>query len=197
MKGQRRRKNPENRLFFRRKMGYNESRIMPEGQAERKSKMKKYTKQFIVVLCAAAVLLALSAVLRNAGGVGGLARTLKGWGVDLPKGYVVEYRAATDSNMDEGGLRFHVLLYEDGTALDAMVPWGEIAGLQTGYGVFAADEITTILDALNVPGGERPDLQSGHVWQCETVKDGFEEEIFLLHTEGDLRLYLVESFQNP
>lgn len=164
---------------------------------ERKSKMKKYTKQFIVVLCVAAVLLALSAVLRNAGGIGGLGRTLKNWGVDLPEGYVVEYRAATDTNMDEGGLRFHVLLYEDGAALDSMVSWAEIAGLQTGYGTFAADEITAILDELNVPGGERPDLQSGHVWQCETVKDGFEEEIFLLHTAGDLRLYLVESFRNP
>ena len=59
------------------------------------------------------------------------------------------------------------------------------------------ESIEAILDALNVPGGERPDLQSGHVWQCETVKDGFEEEIFLLHTEGDLRLYVVESFRNP
>ena len=71
--------------------------------------MKKYTKQFIVVLCAAAVLLALSAVLRNAGGVGGLGRTLKGWGVDLPKGYVVEYRRRAMELQDlpaGGGLQF-------------------------------------------------------------------------------------------
>ena len=160
--------------------------------------MKKYAKQFVVILCIAAVLLALSAVLRSATGSSGLARTLKkAWGVELSGGYVVEYRAASDDDLDEGGLQFHVLLYDDSEALDTMLPWAEVAGLQTGYGIFASDEITAILDELNVPGGERPDLQSGHVWQCEAVKDGFVEEIFLLHAEGDLRLYVVESFRNP
>ena len=160
--------------------------------------MKKYVKQFAVILCIAAVLLALSAVLRGATGTGDVARTLKkSWAVELPGGYVVEYRAASDEKMEEGGLRFHVLLYDDSAALDDLLPWAEVAGLQTVYGIFASDEITAILDELNVPGGERPDLQSGYVWQCETVKDGFGEEIFLLHTEGDLRLYVVESFRNP
>ena len=152
--------------------------------------MKKYTKQFIVVLCAAAVLLALSAVLRNAGGVGGLGRTLKGWGVDLPKGYVVEYRAATDANMDEGGLRFHVLLYEDGTALDAMVPWVPCSQ-PTGSAESGTQAAAEMLTALRVPGGEWPDLERAGMWYAD---DDTGAEVLLFHAEEDFRLYILESF---
>ena len=74
--------------------------------------MKKYAKQFLIVLLVAAVLLTLSAVLRVGGAAGGLARTLKNdWQLDLPQGYEVEYRSATDDKMKEGGLRYHALLY--------------------------------------------------------------------------------------
>ncbi len=153
--------------------------------------MKKYAKQFVVVLCVAAVLLALSAVLRNAGGPGGLARTLKkDWGIDLPGGYVVEYRAATDDNLDEGGLRFHVLLYDDSALLEDALPWVSCAQ-PTGTAGSGADAAKTILTALGVPGGEWPDLETAGMWYAD---DGAGAEVLLFHTQDDLRLYVLESF---
>lgn len=153
--------------------------------------MKKYTKQFIVVLCVAAVLLALSAVLRTATGSSGLARTLKkSWGIELPGGYVVEYRAASDEKMEEGGLRFHVLLYDNSAALDAMVPWVPCSQ-STGKAESGAQAAAEMLTALGIPGGEWPDLEQAGMWYAD---DGEGAEVLLLHTEEDFRLYILESF---
>lgn len=157
--------------------------------------MNKYIKQFLVVLLIAAVLLGLAAFLRTSGAGSTLSRTLKrDWQLELPEGYTVEYRAATDDKMKEGGLRYHVLFYEDGTVLDSWLPW-QSSDLQTGYGIYAVDEVAKILDTLNVPGGERPELEEASVCSYSRLAGEEEGELFLLHTEGDFRLYLVESIR--
>lgn len=157
--------------------------------------MNKYIKQFLVVLLIAAVLLGLAAFLRTSGAGSTLSRTLKrDWQLELPEGYTVEYRAATDDKMKEGGLRYHVLFYEDGTVLDSWLPW-QSSDLQTGYGIYAVDEVAKILDTLNVPGGERPELEEAGVCSYSRLDGEKEGELFLLHTEGDFRLYLVESIR--
>ena len=153
--------------------------------------MKKYAKQFVVILCIAAVLLALSAVLRTATGSSGLARTLKkAWGVELPGGYVVEYRAASDEKMEEGGLRFHVLLYDDGAALDDLLPWVPCSQ-PTGTAESGAQAAAEMLTALGIPGGEWPDLEQAGMWYAN---DSQGAEVLIFHTEEDLRLYVLESF---
>ena len=157
--------------------------------------MNKYIKQFLVVLLIAAVLLGLAAFLRTSGAGSTLSRTLKrDWHLELPEGYTVEYRAATDDKMKEGGLRYYVLFYEDGTVLDSWLPW-QSSDLQTGYGIYAVDEVAKILDTLNVPGGERPELEEAGVCSYSHLDGEEEGELFLLHTEGDFRLYLVESIR--
>ena len=157
---------------------------------EKENAMKKYAKQFLIVLLVAAVLLTLSAVLRVGGAAGGLARTLKNnWQLDLPQGYEVEYRSATDDKMKEGGLRYHALLYADSAVLDDWMAWSLNKEMQTGAGIYAADEVREVLDALNVPGGERPDLKESGYYN---LSDGAGNEIFLLHAQNDLRLYIVE-----
>lgn len=154
--------------------------------------MKKYGKQFVIVLLAAAVLLALSAVLRMSGVGGSLERTLKtDWQLELPQGYVVEYRSATDDKMKDGGLRYHALLYDDSDLLDDWLPWTGSA-MPTAYADSAEELAQEIMDSLNVPGGERPVLQSSGIWYAEG-EDG--SELLLLHAEGDLRLYVVESIR--
>lgn len=152
--------------------------------------MKKYVKQFLIVLLVAAALLTLSAVLRVGGAAGGLEHTLKNdWHLELPQGYEVEYRSATDDKMKEGGLRYYALLYADSAVLDDWMQWSKNEELQTGFGIYAADEVREVLDVLNVPGGERPDLnESGYY----NLSDAAGNEIFLLHAQNDLRLYIVE-----
>lgn len=153
--------------------------------------MKKYVKQFAVILCIAAVLLALSAVLRGATGTSDVARTLKkSWAVELPGGYVVEYRAASDEKMEEGGLRFHVLLYEDGAALDDLLPWVP-SSQTTGKVESGAEAAAEMLTALRVPGGEWPDLEAASMWYAD---DDEGAEILIFHAAKDLRLYILESF---
>ena len=153
--------------------------------------MKKYAKQFVVILCIAAVLLALSAVLRSATGSSGLARTLKkAWGVELSGGYVVEYRAASDDDLDEGGLQFHVLLYDDSEALDTMLPWVPCSQ-PTGTAESGAQAAAEMLTALGIPGGEWPDLEQAGMWYAN---DSQGAEVLIFHTEEDLRLYVLESF---
>ena len=155
--------------------------------------MKKYAKQFLIVLLVAAALLILSAVLRSGGADGGLTRQLKSdWQLDLPAGYTVEYRCATDAKMKEGGLRYYALLYQDGTEVDDWMQWSENQDLQTGFGIYAADEVCQVLDALNVPGGERPDLEESGYYHLE---DAAGNELFLLHAPNDLWLYIVETIR--
>lgn len=157
--------------------------------------MNKYIKQFLVVLLIAAVLLGLAAFLRTSGVGSTLSRSLKkDWQLELPEGYTIEYRAATDEKMKEGGLRYYVLFYEDSFVLDGWLPW-QSSDLQTGYGIYAVDEVTKILDTLNVPGGERPELEEAGVCSYSRLAGEEEGELFLLHTEGDFRLYLVESIR--
>jgi len=153
--------------------------------------MKKYTKQFIVVLCIAAVLLALAAVLKNAGSTGSLNQMLKkNWDVQLPGGYVVEYRAATTDDLEEGGLRFHVLLYDDSQGLDSLLPWVPCSQ-PTGSAGSGAEAAGEILTALGVPGGEWPDLDTSGMWYAHNDQG---TEVLILHAAEDLRLYILESF---
>ena len=153
--------------------------------------MKKYVKQFVVILCIAAVLLAMSAVLRSATGSSDLARTLeKSWDAQLPGGYVVEYRAASDEDLEEGGLRFHVLLYDDSEELDTMLPWVPCSQ-PTGTTESGAQAAADMLTALRVPGGEWPDLERAGMWYAD---DDEGAEVLIFHTEEDFRLYILESF---
>ncbi len=153
--------------------------------------MKKYAKQFVVILCIAAVLLALSAVLRSAAGSSDLDRALKkSWDTELPGGYMVEYRAASDEDLDEGGLRFHVLLYDDSTVLDDLLPWVPCTQA-TGKAESGAQAAAEILTALGIPGGEWPDLEGTGMWYAD---DGAGAEVLIFHSEEDLRLYILESF---
>ena len=151
--------------------------------------MKKYAKQFIVILCIASVLLALAAILRSESN--NLSRTIeKAWDVQLPDGYEVEYRAATSEKMEEGGLRVHILLYADSDGLDTMLPWVPCTQ-PTGAAQNGAEAATEIFTALGVPGGEWPDLENAGMWYAQ---DGQGAEILILHEEGGLRVYILESF---
>ena len=154
--------------------------------------MKKYAKQFVIVLGVAAVLLALAAFFRSASGTGELERTLKkDWDLELPGGYVVEYRAATDSDLEEGGLRFYALLYEDSIVLDDWLPWVD-STLPTDYAASGAEAAAEILTSLGIPGGEWPDLEGSGMWYASTEDAS---EILLFHGEEDLRSYVLESIR--
>ena len=81
--------------------------------------MKKQIKQFGIILIVVLAVMVLLAVFRFAGVENTLTRDIKDlWGVELPDGYAVAYRAATDVTMKDGGLRYHVLSYTDDAVLE-------------------------------------------------------------------------------
>lgn len=152
--------------------------------------MKKYAKQFVIVLAVAAVLLVLAAVFRFLGSANSLEKNLEAdWGVELPSGYEVEYRAAFGEETD--GLRFYALLYSDSETLDSFLPWVD-STMATEYADSGAEAASEIMESLGIPGGERPDLDTAGMWYA-CGEDG--SEIFVFHTQQDLRLYLVESLR--
>ena len=150
--------------------------------------MKKYLKQFGVVLIVVLAVLVLLAVFRFVGADSTLTREVeKLWGVELPGGYGIAYRAATDTSLEEGGLRYHVLAYADDTALAQWQDWGD--GTQPArFAATCTEAAADILTALNVPGGEWPDADK--VWYTSTENGS---ELVVYYDELLTQLYLIES----
>ena len=150
--------------------------------------MKKFTKQFGVVLIVVLAVLVLLAVFRFVGADSTLTRDMKElWGVELPEGYAIAYRAATDTTMKDGGLRYHVLAYTDDSVLENWQDWGD--GTQPAR--FAATQIEAaedILSALNVPKGEWP--EADQMWYTSTENGS---ELVIVYDYVLTQLFLIES----
>ena len=150
--------------------------------------MKKQIKQFGIILIVVLAVMVLLSVFRFAGVESTLTRDIKDlWGVELPDGYAVAYRAATDVTMKDGGLRYHVLSYTDDAVLENWQNWGD--GTQPAR--FAATQMEAaedILSALNVPKGEWPEAEE--VWYTSTENGS---ELVIVYDYVLTRLYLMES----
>lgn len=150
--------------------------------------MKKYLKQFGVILVVVLAVLVLLAVFRFVGADSTLTREVKNlWGVELPAGYGIAYRAATDTSLKEGGLRYHVLAYADESMIAQWQEWGD--GTQPAlYADTALEAAEDILTALGVPGGEWPDTDQ--VWYTSTDNGS---ELVVFYDDILTQLYLIES----
>lgn len=150
--------------------------------------MKKNIKQFGVILVVVLAVMVLLAVFRFAGTESTLTREVKNlWGVELPEGYAVAYRAATDTTMKDGGLRYHVLSYTDDAVLENWQDWGD--GTQPArYAATQTEAAEDILSALNVPKGEWP--EAGQVWYTSTENGS---ELVIVYDYVLTQLFLIES----
>ena len=150
--------------------------------------MKKYMKQFGIVLILVLAVMLLLSVFRFAGSDSTLAREVKKlWGLDLPRGYGIAYRAATAASLEDGGLRYHVLSYADETALADWLDWGD--GTQPArYADTCLEAAQDILTALNVPVGDWPEAEL--LWYTAT-EDG--DELVVFYDDLLTQLCLVES----
>ena len=150
--------------------------------------MKKNAKQFGVVLLVVAAVLLLLTVFRYAGADSSLSREMKEiWGVELPEGGSIVYRAATDVTMKNGGLRYHILAYPDDGTLETWQNWGD--GTQPArYAATQLEAAEDILTGLNVPKGEWPEAQD--VWYTSTENGA---ELVVIYDYVLTRLYVIES----
>ena len=150
--------------------------------------MKKYAKQFGLVLIVVLAVLVLLTVFRFVGTDNSLTRDMRDlWNLELPEGYAIAYRAATDTSLKDGGLRYHVLAYADEEGLAQWLDWGD--GTQPARYADTCDlAAADILSALNVPGGEWPDADK--VWYTSTDNGS---ELVVYYDDLLTQLYLIES----
>ena len=150
--------------------------------------MKKYGKQFGATLLVVAAVLVLLTVFRYVGADSNLNREIEAlWGVKLPQGYSITYRAATDITMKNGGLRYHILSYPDDAVLENWQDWGD--GTQPArYAATQLEAAEDILSALNVPKGEWPEAEE--VWYTSTENGS---ELVIVYDYVLTQLCLIES----
>ena len=150
--------------------------------------MKKTLKQFGLVLIAVLAVSVLLTLFRFVGTDSALAQEVeKLWGVELPEGYGVAYRAATAANMKGGGLRYHLLSYAEEVNLAHWLDWGD--GTQPArYADTCLQAAEDILSALNVPAGDWP--EANYVWYMSTDNGA---ELVIFYDDLLNQIYLVES----
>lgn len=150
--------------------------------------MKKYVKQFGVMLVVVLAVMLLLTVFRYAGVNKTLTREIeKLWNVTLPEGYSVAYRAATDVDISKGGLRYHVLAYTDDTVLAQWQDWGD--GSQPArFADTCLEAAQDILTGLNIPKGEWPETEL--LWYTSTENGS---ELVIFYDDILTQLYLIES----
>ncbi len=150
--------------------------------------MKKYVKQFGVMLIVVLAVMLLLTVFRYVGVNNTLTRDIKKlWDITLPEGYSVTYRAATAVDISKGGLRYHVLAYTDDAILADWQDWGD-GTLPARYADTCLEAAEDILTALNIPKGEWPEADK--VWYTSTESGS---ELVILYDDILTQLCLIES----
>ena len=109
------------------------------------------------------------------------------WGLQLPDGYTVAYATDTGSSFGGDGLRCHVFTWQDGNALEDLLPWSE----GDGTAVALAKEILTELD---VPEEGWPDLAACLSWHGNIREEDPRDQLVLLYIPGSACLWVLEFF---
>lgn len=146
-----------------------------------------------VLACLGAVLLTGCALFPDDAGTIAL-----NWGIQLPKGYTVAYEADTGASFGGDGLRCHVFTWQDGSALEDLLPWSE----EDEEGIALAKEILTELDVpeedwppfeLDVPEdwpGSSPCLS----WHGNIREEDPRDQLVILYAPESASLWVLESF---
>ena len=106
----------------------------------------------------------------------------RNWEVELPGGYQQVYAVDDGPSFNGDGMRYHVLYYPAGVDLEDLLDWTEDG--DTGGAV-------EVLDELDVPASERPDLSQCLLWYARQED---RSRIWLLWDREAATVYIVEFF---
>ena len=106
----------------------------------------------------------------------------RNWEVALPGGYQQVYSVDDGPSFNGDGMRYHVLYYPAGVDLEDLLDWTEDG--DTGGAV-------EVLDELDVPASERPDLSQCLLWYARQED---RSRIWLLWDREAATVYIVEFF---
>ena len=116
------------------------------------------------------------------------ARTIAiNWGLQLPGGYMVAYETDTGASFGGDGLRCHVFVWQDGGALEDLLPWSE----DDEEGIALAEEM---LAKLNVPEEGRPDLTACLSWHGNLREEDPRDQLVILYLPESACLWVLEFF---
>lgn len=120
------------------------------------------------------------------------------WGIDLPKGYTVVYETDTGASFGGDGLRCHVFTWQDGSALEDLLPWSD----GDEEGIALAKEILTELNVpeedwpsfeLDVPE-DWPDTSACLSWHGNIREEDPRDQLVILYVPERACLWVLESF---
>ncbi len=109
------------------------------------------------------------------------------WGLQLPGGYMVAYETDTGASFGGDGLRCHVFVWQDGGALEDLLPWSE----DDEEGIALAEEM---LAKLNVPEEGRPDLTACLSWHGNLREEDPRDQLVILYLPESACLWVLEFF---
>lgn len=109
------------------------------------------------------------------------------WGLRLPGGYTVAYETDTGASFGGDGLRCHVFTWQDGSALEDLLPWSE----GDEEVIALAQEMLTELD---VPEEGRPDLAACLSWHGNVREEDPRDLLVILYLPESACLWVLEFF---
>lgn len=147
--------------------------------AEKKTRQK--WKVWVITGLSAALLTACALFPDDAGTIA------LNWGIELPGGYTVAYETDSGASFGGDGRRCHVFTWQDGSALEDLLPWSE----DDEAGLALAEEILT---ALDVPEEGRPDLSACLIWHGNIREVDPRDQLVILYLPASACLWVLESF---
>ena len=109
------------------------------------------------------------------------------WALQLPGGYMVAYETDTGASFGGDGLRCHVFVWQDGGALEDLLPWSE--GDEEAIAL-----VKEMLTELDVPEEGWPDLTACLSWHGNLREEDPRDQLVILYLPESACLWVLEFF---
>ena len=107
------------------------------------------------------------------------------WGLAMPEGITELYRTDSGASFHGDGYRYAVYDYpEQDEEFDSL--------LNAGADEYIGERFSEIADELEVPGGERPDLDADFSWRVGRRPADERDKLYMISQGG--KLYIAELF---
>ena len=110
------------------------------------------------------------------------------WDLSLPESSEAVYETDSGPSFHGDGERYHVLQYAVGSGIETAIPWQAPPA-----DAAAAEAMEALMDDLDVPERQRPDLDKC-LWYTAADPSDSRNHLYLLFDPSTLELYILESF---
>ncbi len=110
------------------------------------------------------------------------------WDLSLPESSEAVYETDSGPSFHGDGERYHVLQYAVGSGIESALSWQAPPA-----DAAAAEAMEALMDDLDVPERQRPDLDKC-LWYTAADPSDSRNHLYLLFDSSTLELYILESF---